>query len=138
MNKLSIYVSHSIRGIKGADATHEDMLANNLKAIAFGKELRLAFPDIDFYVPADHDEFVIVAYENNYIDENGILNIDCKIIDNRDIVLAWIPDQYMSNGMQTEAVHAAVTGKLLATVRDIREATLIIKAVLERKCNEQA
>ena len=132
MSKFSVYVSHSIRGTKGVDATHEDMEANNKKATAFGKELRLKFPDVDFYVPADNDEFVILAYEQNYISETEILNVDCRIIDKRSMVLAWIPDQYMSGGMQTEAVHAVITGKLLATVRNIHEAEIVIDAALER------
>ena len=133
MSNFSIYVSHSIRGIKGKDATHEDMVANNKKAIVFGEELRQVFPDIDFYVPADNDEFVIVAYEKGYLDEQEILAVDCAIIDVRDMVLAWIPDQYVSNGMQTEAIHAVTAGKPLATVRDIHDAQLVIDAVLERR-----
>lgn len=133
MSNFSIYVSHSIRGIKGANATHEDMIANNNKAIEFAKELRLVFSDIDFYVPAEHDEFVITAFEKNYITENEILNVDCGIINSRNMVLAWSPDQYVSNGMLTELIHASTTGKDCAVMRDIHEATMIINAALERR-----
>ncbi len=132
MSKFSVYVSHSIRGIKGVDATNEDMENNNKKAKVFGKELRLKFPDVDFYVPADGDEFVMIAYEQNYLSENEILNIDCSIIDKRSMVLAWIPDQYISGGMLIEAIHASKTGKSFAIARDIHEASLVINAALER------
>lgn len=135
MNNYSIYVSHSIRGIKGADATHQDMLNNNLKAMEFAKELRLAFSDIDFYVPAEHDEFVMTAYEEDYLGENAILNVDCCIINSRDMVLVWAPDQFISNGMMTELIHASVTGKEIAVVRNIHEAQLVIDAALIRRLN---
>ena len=133
MSKFSIYLSHSIRGIKGSAATHEDMDANNQKAINFGAELKQAFPDIDFYIPAEHDEFVLVAYERHYISESNILNVDCTIINTRDMVLAWSPDQFISNGMMTELIHAAATDKSCAVIRNLNEAVIVINAVLRRK-----
>lgn len=133
MNNFSIYVSHSIRGTKGANATHEDMVANNNKAIEFAKELRLAFPDINFYVPAEHDEFVTIAYEDNILQEGQILDIDCKIIDKRDMILTWAHDQYISNGMMTELIHASIIGKDCAVVRNIVEAEGVINAALGRR-----
>ena len=133
MSKFSIYVSHSIRGIKGSAATREDMDANNQKAVNFGTKLKQAFPDIDFYIPAEHDEFVLVAYERHYISESNILNVDCTIINTRDMVLAWLPDQFISNGMMIELIHASATGKSCAVVRDIEEAVTVIEAALMRR-----
>lgn len=130
---MKIYMSHSIRGIKGPDATHDDMAANNKKAVEFAAELRVVFPAVDFYVPAEHDEFVTIAYERNILQEGQILDIDCVIIDERDMVLAWIPDQYISNGMMIEIIHASITDKDVVVVRDIIEAKGVINAALERQ-----
>ena len=132
-SKFSIYMSHSIRGIKGAAATRGDMDANNQKAMNFGAELKQAFPNIDFYIPAEHDEFVLVAYEKHYVNESNILNVDCTIINSRNMVLTWSPDQFISNGMMTELIHASVAGKSCAVVRNMDEAKLVIDAALGRK-----
>ncbi|MCK5608846.1 hypothetical protein KAR91_43640 [Candidatus Pacearchaeota archaeon] len=131
---MKIYVSHSIRGIKGATATHEDMIINCRRAITFTKELRLLFPDIDFYTPAEH-EFPPVGYllRKNYVTVKQVLEIDCEIVSERSMTLAWSPDQFISNGMMREIICASVAGKDVAVVRDIYEAKLIIDAALERK-----
>ncbi len=128
--KIRVYVSHSIRGIKGADATNEDMVANNVKAVAFGKELRRRFPNVDFYIPGDGDEFVMLAYQSKFLDEYEILNVDCQIIDVRDVVLAYIPDQYISNGMLIEVQHAHKTGKPIFLVKDIEQAEQVLNRYL--------
>jgi len=117
-NKIRIYVSHPIRGIKGADATKEDMQANNKLAISFGKFLQAQFPHVDFYVPAVHDEFVMIGYDESIFNEDDILHIDCKIVDTCDAVVAYIPERHISNGMLVEITHANMTGKPVLVVTD--------------------
>ena len=46
--QLKVYVSHSIRGKKGINATDEDMRHNNDLAIIFDKALRRKFTGINF------------------------------------------------------------------------------------------
>jgi len=106
MSKIRAYVSHSIRGKFGKDATFEQMEANNKKAIGFGKELVKEFPNIDFYVPADHDEFVLEAYKRGYVGEKEVLDVDCVIISKCNFIVVFSPDDYISKGMQIEIDHA--------------------------------
>lgn len=127
-----IYISHSIRGIKGTDATPEDMAANNVKAIEFTRTLKVMFPKIDFYCPGEHDEFVCIAFQDGMLTDTQILDVDCKIIDDRDMVLAWIPDQHVSNGMLIEAVYASMAGKTVTVAKTVEQARDIIHTVLER------
>ena len=131
--KTQIYISHSIKGHKGKDATDEDMTANNAKAIAFGRVLRRRFPNIEFYVPGDGDEFVILAYQSRFISEDEILNVDCQIIDARDVVLAYIHDQYISNGVLVEIQHAHETRKPVFLAKDIEQAERVLNRYLEDK-----
>lgn len=133
MNKIKVYISHSIRGIKAQDATHEDMVANNQRAIEFGTLLKLKFPSVDFYVPGDHDEFVIIAYEQDLITEEQILDIDCMVIESRDIVLNYIHDQYISNGMLRENMYAQAAGKTIRMAKNIDAAIKVLDAELERR-----
>lgn len=133
MSKFLVYVTHSIRGMKGDDATAEDMKINNNNAITFGTILRDLFPDVDFYIPAEMDN-LLVAHE---INPGGIvkqlLAVDCAIIDSRDLLLVWIPDQYISNGMMVELLHASKINKEIAIVRTVEEAEGILDIILKRK-----
>jgi len=117
MSQVKVYISHSIRGMAGKDATHETMVANNNKAIIFALALKAEFPNVGFYCPGEHDEFVINAYEMGYLTETQILDVDCKIIESKNLLLNYIPDQYISNGMLRENLFAQQQGMptLMAT-----------------------
>jgi hypothetical protein len=78
------------------------MAENNKTAIIFGRALRAFFPDTEWYVPADHDEFVCLAYQKKFLSESQILEVDCDMIRKRDGVLFYMPDDYLSGGMQIE------------------------------------
>ena len=106
MSKIRTYVTHSIRGKFGKDATLEQMEANNQKAIDFGVVLREEFPTIDFYIPGDHDEFVTIAYTKGYLNEKTILEVDCNIVSKCNFLTVFSPDDYISRGMQIEIDHA--------------------------------
>lgn len=129
-NEIKIYVSHPIRGAKGKEATHEDMAANNRLAINFGKALQAQFPNVEFYVPASHDEFVMIGYEEGVLNEDQILHIDCKIIDTCNAIVAYIPEGHISNGMLVEISHANATAKTVLVVND-NSAIVSIQRYLE-------
>ncbi len=107
-NKIRAYISHSIRGKFGAAATEAQMQANNQKAIKFGKLLAKEFPNIDFYVPGEHDEFVLIAYRWGVLTEKQILDIDCEIVSRCSFLIAYAPDDYISKGMQIEIDHCVL------------------------------
>jgi len=109
---MRVYFSHPIRGKKGKDATIQDMEANNKKAVRIAKEWKCMLDDVlcesgpvEFYVPGEHDEFVMLAYNHGYLDETQILDIDCVIIDRCDLVLVYNEEQ-ISHGMQVEIDYA--------------------------------
>jgi hypothetical protein len=103
---MRAYLSHPIRGIKGAAATEADMVANNKRAMEFADSIRRSLPDLDLYVPAEHDEFVIIANQLGYISEHEILQVDCNIVRRCDVVLVYDWDALLSKGMLTE-IHSA-------------------------------
>lgn len=111
MSKTRAYVSHSIRGKYGKDATKKQMEENNNKAMEFAKLLRKQFTTIDFYIPAEHDEFVLEAYTHKRITENEILETDCNIIAKCNFMIVYSPDNYISHGMQYE-VHFATDNNI--------------------------
>lgn len=98
---MKAYLSHCIRGAKGADATHEDMEQNCKAAIEYGNKLRNAIPDLDLYIPAEHEAFVQRAYDKGFMTEDQILSVDCDILRDMDCVIAYNPE-CISHGMQVE------------------------------------
>lgn len=104
------YISHPIRGARGAAATHADMEANNRRAMEFARIVRAEFPGLSLYVPAEHDEFILLAYETGRLDEAAILAVDKLIIVKRDVLLAYAPEGYVSSGMQVEIAEAQRLG----------------------------
>ncbi len=114
--KPRIYVSHSIRGKFGKDAMREQMVENCQKAIRFGKYLRECFPEVDWYVPGDH-EFPPVSYfiRKKYVTIEQVLDIDTEIIgeENCKGILFYMPDSYLSPGMLVEKNFGETHNKLL-------------------------
>jgi len=121
--KFKIYVSHSIRGPKGCNASDADMKKNCERIIKVVEKLRKLHPEIDFYVPAEHEDFVQKAYKKKYITEDQILKIDCEIIDECDMVAIFTPsdDPIVQGGRLVEKSHAFTTGKPVYQFRDFAE-----------------
>ena len=130
---IRIYLSHPIRGKDGPNATEETMKANNQRAIEFGNKLKVVYPTVDFYVPGNHDEFVLIAYKNGFLTEKEILDVDCEIVSRCGVVLALSPDGYLSNGMRIEIAHAQANCIPVYIVNDIEEAIRRVGGFLESK-----
>ena len=100
-----IYISHCIRGASGINATDEEIAENCERAKELANELDVFFLskglDVDLYVPAEHEEFINIAYKKKYLTEEQILDVDCAILNGCDavIVLDW---GHISRGMQVE------------------------------------
>lgn len=129
---MRVYLSHSIRGIKGLKATKKDMEKNCRQAIRFTEELTKEFP-IDFYVPGGSEVFVQRAFDKQFLSIDQILEIDCDIIDDCEVVIFYIPDGHISGGMQVEAYHAQLANKGIIIAGDFQIATKLLNAYLERK-----
>ncbi len=97
---MRIYISHSIRGKYGKDATNTQMKANCDAIMEVANHLRASFFNnrCEFYVPAEHEDFVGIAYREQYLTEKQILNIDCKIIASCDAVIICVPEGDELNG----------------------------------------
>lgn len=73
-DNVTLYCSHPIRG------TNDDFEGNCRKAIAAAKRLRNVFPEVDFYVPAEHDLAIQWLYFNRELKERDILDADLHIL----------------------------------------------------------
>lgn len=139
-----IYQSHSIRGPSGIDATKTEIEANLIKYVRVGTKIKAylidwekmdGFPKMDLYVPAEHDEFVQIAYNKKYINEEQVLDVDCTIIDSCSLLIAC-GDYTQSRGMQVEIQYASEHGipiyyMPLESKDEIKSLKYSIKLILE-------
>ena len=120
---MRVYCSHSIRGKYGKAATPTQMKENCDAMIVLANRLREAMPSIEFYVPAEHEDFVQLAYNHHYLREEEILDIDCLIIDNCDAVIVLVPDgDKLQGGRKVEYNHAVDSGVPVVVYRLVGEA----------------
>ena len=131
-NKVKIYISHSIRGKDDIKATKEVKDANNQKAMLFAKNLRKHFPNVLFYCPAEHEDWIQRALNKNIITIKDILNIDCDIVSEHHILLVYSHDQYLSRGMLWEIQRAQHCGIPIIIAEDIIQAVYFLKAEFNR------
>jgi len=109
MKTIKIYMSHAIRGAKGPKATDADMRANNIAAMRAASIIRQTLRsieakyecEINIYVPAEMDEFVMIAYRRGILNEEQILDVDCTIVE-RCQALIWYSHLGPSRGAEIE------------------------------------
>ncbi len=105
---MKVYLSHSIRGLKGDAATVDDQIIACDAAVAIGEQIIGSIPTLKLYVPGGpSEEFVGIAYRKKYLTEKQILDIDCTIIDGCEAVIVYVPlGDYLQGGRWVEYNHA--------------------------------
>jgi len=117
-------MSHSIRGRAGNAATDEVMIANNKKAIEVGTYVENNCPDLRIYVPGRMDKFLIDQGVTPIKVVDALLGLDCAIVGQSDILLVYIPDDYISGGMRIEIKHALCIEKDIIYFSDVSPETI--------------
>lgn len=119
---MRFYLSHAIRGKAGPDADHDTQNSNCAAAIKIANELRALFPKLELYVPAENETFVQIAYDTGHLSEKEILDIDCRIIDNCDGVIVYVPvGDTLQGGRKIEFDHAFSTNKPAQTFQTVEQ-----------------
>jgi len=124
MRQRRVYLSHPIRGRLGLDADEKTILENCNKAIVAGTIISCCVPEIDLYIPAQHDEFIQIAYDKGFLTETEILDVDCTIISKCDLLLVYDWQGYVSRGMMREMEYARKHGIPIVTFSDVTDAVI--------------
>lgn len=140
MNKVTAYFSHSIRGQMGKDATKAYMKRNCDAALEVAIWIRKTIPEIELYVPAEHEDFVHISYRDNYLTEDEILEIDCKILAQQDFHIVHEVNGWLGGGIGVEIVAAKKYNKPIFYISELDEIIAVllrkmVKDVLEMKEN---
>lgn len=131
MQKRKAYMSHSIRGRLGVDATPKSMKKNNQKAHENAVLMRCVLPEISIYVPGENDLLISILYQDGRLKEEDILWGDCQIIKDCDILLAWSPDDFISTGMRIEMNFAEEQNIPVFVIRTVEDLQTIKPKILE-------
>lgn len=137
---MRVYFSHTIRGMDGPSADQDTLNTNCTSAILMAGAIMKELDWVDFYVPAEHEDFVQKAYDAGYITEEEILAIDCKIIDDCDACAVSVSgDEYwglsdndrdcLQGGRLIEYDHCIATNKPVLLFCDADDAIAGLKAL---------
>ena len=97
-NRPTIYMSHPIRGTSG------DIEGNCKKAATAARRLRRVFPEVDFYVPAEHDLTLQILTAENMLSISDIMFADLTILR---ACHGWMYYSFeLSTGSKIEMEHA--------------------------------
>lgn len=133
---VKCYLSHPIRGAKREKASMREMEANCEKAKKVTNQLRKLLPELSIYCPAEHEDFVGLAYKRKYLTERQILAIDCKIVRRCRILLALCPTLDFpddSKGMMKEIRVAKKYNIYVIEIRKINLKTILkIQKIIKR------
>lgn len=131
MSILRVYLSHSMRGTAGPDASLEIQSANceRIKMVAMTLRYELG-SSVEIYVPAENETFIQIAYKLGLLTVDQILEVDCKIIDKMDMVICNVEESkgdVLQGGREIEVFHAAKTQKPAFVFERCNEAVAYIK-----------
>ena len=105
-----IYVAHGIRGSEPHSAGKQQ--ANLERAREAAKLIRQKYPDLEFYVPAEHDDFPQECLRRGLLSVNDILSVDLSILKRCNELWVLLPenDCGLSAGVVGEIAYAASQG----------------------------
>jgi hypothetical protein len=114
---MRIYFSHAIRGQVGPSAGIDTQNNNCDAAKEMARKVEKFIAScgdripLSFYIPAEHEDFVQIAYRDKIICEEKILEVDCKIITERcDACIVYVPYwDILQGGRETEWKHCIDT-----------------------------
>jgi len=131
---MRVYFSHAMRG-KPVYAVNSSGHDSNCEiAIRLADQLRKMFPKLRLYVPAESEPFVGAAYKKGYLDIEQILELDCIIVDQCDIVIVYVPEgDELQGGRKVEYDHAVATNKPVCIFHTLAEAFDYITAIYRRE-----
>lgn len=90
---IKVYLSHAIRGKSGNDCGIGEQNVNCQAAREMAVKIREGLDrPVDLYVPAEHEEFVQIAYLRKYMTEKEILTTDCVIVKRSKCIVVLVPE----------------------------------------------
>ena len=103
---LTVYYSHPIRGKQGDDAPQIVVDTNCAISLRIANTIRSLYPQLDVYVSAEHEEFVMASFSIYALTITQVLDIDCAILAKKDLVIVLDIDGDIYGGREVEINYA--------------------------------
>ena len=114
-----VYFSACVRGPNGDKATPEEKLINIERGKTLATSLKMKFPNWSLYVPHEHELFIELAWEMKLITSEAIMKVFCKMVQQRDIIVAVEEDVELSAGVRLELKAARKAKKIVLSYERI-------------------
>jgi len=115
------YFMAPVRGKDGESVSAEVKAANVKKGVEIGLAIRRNFPEIDVYIPHEHEEIIDILWHNG-VSGDRIVAASCEIAVKRDIGLMYTGNG-ISKGMADEYDAMSLAGKPVVAFSAYDEAT---------------
>ena len=112
---ITAYLMAPVRGIGGDNVSDEEKQDNVDKAIAVGKAIRQAIPELDLYVPHEHEEIIDQIWKD-WLTGDQIVQSCIPLAVKRDIGIHWTGNGW-SGGVDKERKARDEAGKLNIEIR---------------------
>jgi hypothetical protein len=119
---IRAYLSHPIRGSKNSNASKDQQLINSQRAIEAAEFIRKFIPNLQIYCPGHAERFVHYTYADKLLTDAQILDIDCKIINECDVLLVYDFDK--SAGVKIEIEYAVSRGIPVLRFKELNGKTI--------------
>ncbi len=106
------YFMAPVRGANGDESTAEERAANIEKAQMVARSIERRFPDLDLYVPHDHEEIIEELWLHGEVASEDIVWAFCQLAVKRDFGI-WY-DHVYSGGCREEQVAMEASDKSVA------------------------
>ena len=111
---ITAYICAPVRGKEGNRVTHKVKWDNVNKAIALGLKIRARFPQLDLFIPHEH-EVIVEALQRRGLSSDDVISACCDIVKTKDLIIVY-RGNWISGGMGTEIGTAILCDKTIIDI----------------------
>lgn len=118
---ITAYFMAPVRGHLGDAVSPEEKWANVQKGVEIGRAIRRHFPEIDLFIPHEHEEIIDELWRQG-LASDGIINATCTVAKRKDFSICYDGDG-ISGGMGREIDEVSRIGKPIVYIDQISDET---------------
>ena len=109
---IKAYFSAFVRGHDGDNVSPEVKDANVREGMAIGLAIRKAFPELDLFIPHEHEVVVDKLWRLGFLSSSQIIKACCALVEEMDLLIVYT-GRGISDGMQQEVEAARAKGVIV-------------------------
>jgi len=97
---IKAYFASRIRAERGEAATDEEIAINVERGVRMGRAIRGLFPELDLFIPHEHEAVLYELRKMGKITGNDIVKAYCETVKEKELLIIYLP---VSEGTEQEA-----------------------------------